>query len=528
LAGLPGPVLAKTIALLVGVGQYPQVSDRLDGPAYDIAAMTGVLTQRMGVAPADIRTLVDGAATGAAIRSELKALVGRSNPGDTVILYFSGHGTSGRDSSFAEADLPFGTGAFLPYDWRSNPAQPLRNRLIVGRFDLAPLALKPLDDGNRTVLAFFDTCYSGNAVRGVKPAVRYRYVPMGGSDTFMAAPSPAVATAAPQPYPYRNVIMLAASAETEKAADLAGGPDTSDGKPKGAFTDALLRVFAGKEPADFNGDGKVSFAELNRAQINYMARAGLSQSPQLLPALVDDQSRQIFKAVPGLAAVAPTTGATRLSVALEIGAEGLRAPLDQLGGIAINGSAPQFRVRGSGDRYRLSNAAGDVILDGASADTIVARVRAGQWLAAVEAGAHAGIDLRATTTPETRGGTFVIDRDALKFGVSTSVDATLLLVDVFADGTLATLYPVLPGETGALAARTGLALPAGAPIKAVLPVGLDRVVVLAFASPPVGLDRWRRLNAPFGSETGQAFVAWLATVGPYAANLIDVRVVKAP
>jgi hypothetical protein len=61
--------------------------------------------------------LVDRQATRRAIMDELQALEGRSQPGDHLFLYFSGHGTSPYDPN--RLPLPHSTGAFLPYDFPS-------------------------------------------------------------------------------------------------------------------------------------------------------------------------------------------------------------------------------------------------------------------------------------------------------------------------------------------------------------------------------------------------------------------------
>ena len=50
-----------------------------------------------------------------AFSRQIAALEQRSAPGDTVLIYFSGHGTSANDNNNSY-DLPYATGAWVPYD----------------------------------------------------------------------------------------------------------------------------------------------------------------------------------------------------------------------------------------------------------------------------------------------------------------------------------------------------------------------------------------------------------------------------
>jgi hypothetical protein len=520
------PAQAKTIALVVGVAKYPDPRAELSGPAYDAPAVVKLLIDKMGAAPSDVHTLLDAQATRDAIRAELTGLVDRSAPGDTVVIYFSGHGTSARDTENGGLDLPSGTGAFVPYDIFQNKAPRWRDRLIVGRFDLGPLALTPLDQGGRTVIVLLDSCFSGNGVRGIRSGARYRYLPIGVAGDVVEKASPSAEEAASPPYPYRNVVMISASAETEKARDLSAGDGTLSGTPQGAFTDALLRVFAGDARADFNGDGVVSFEELHRAEVNYMAAHGIAQTPQLLPSIAEDKTGLIFRAVPGLKAL--PVAATRYSVTVAAGAASIRPALAQIGGVVFDQAHADLMVAPHGDGLRLTNAAGDIVADSVGSDQAVARVKAGQWASAVEHGGRAHLDLRADTTPTAKGGTFIIGHDHLKIAASTSAPATIAIVDLSSDGALTVLYPLTVAELAPLPANQMTTVPDGAPIDATPPAGLDRVLVLAFPNKPDGLETWAGLKAAYDSAQAQGFVAWLARQdGAYAATAIDVRVMEA-
>lgn len=96
-------------------------------------------------------------------------LIGRAEPGDTVVVHFSGHGEQLTDDGNDEPDRK--DEAFVPYDYRGggdeNATADLRDdelsRLLKAlRADISPGGGKP--EGSLTV--FFDSCHSGTVVRG--------------------------------------------------------------------------------------------------------------------------------------------------------------------------------------------------------------------------------------------------------------------------------------------------------------------------------------------------------------------------
>ena len=100
---------AETRAVLIGVSDYLALDADLKGPDNDLALMVEVLGAR-GVAPDQMRVL-GGAAitlpasvhrgqpTRAQIMAALDAVADASRAGDTVIFYFSGHGSQAPDQS---------------------------------------------------------------------------------------------------------------------------------------------------------------------------------------------------------------------------------------------------------------------------------------------------------------------------------------------------------------------------------------------------------------------------------------------
>jgi len=93
-------------ALLIGVSDYIH-GERMDlkGPTNDVLKMTELLLTKFGYQPESIHTLMDGEATKANITDEMKGWLARSSrPGDTVLIYYSGHGSQIPDRDGDESD----------------------------------------------------------------------------------------------------------------------------------------------------------------------------------------------------------------------------------------------------------------------------------------------------------------------------------------------------------------------------------------------------------------------------------------
>ena len=293
------PAAADSHALLIGVSRYRfsegkpiERSIDLEGPQFDVRALAALLQSRWQVPAANITTLENEQATRDAVLRAIDALETRAAPGDTVLIYFSGHGTSALDSTLS-LPVPDGSGAFAPHDY--DPERGIAT-LVVGRTDLRP-RLARLETQDRHVWVVADACYSGRLVRSqvVEDALPSRYLPRPPRSTRDNMRRAAPAEALPdEPYPYQRTRFLSASAEGEIAVDLdrrvlARYP-TRDGQPHGALTDALLRVLAGELPADSDRSGTLSLEEAHRALGAFLAGRGIAQSPQKLPALAEDRA----------------------------------------------------------------------------------------------------------------------------------------------------------------------------------------------------------------------------------------------
>ncbi len=284
---LPAMSHAENHALLIGIGNYKQRT--LEGPAYDVAALTEVLIKHYDFKRTNVRTLVNREAGKFRILSEMQRLVQMSRPGDRVFIYYSGHGTSRRDELLS-LPLPHASGALVPADfkWDSNQSiETQMSQLIVGRRDLRPI-LAQLDQ-DRQVLVVFDTCFSGNTVRGIgepKLSAVNRYMPLYSKNVFSAEQhigSFAENLKPDEPYPYQNTFYISASTENETAkdirADLLYLYPTIDGNPHGVLTDSLLRVLGGQTPVDTDNDGRWSQIELYKAVRSEVQRRFQANAP---------------------------------------------------------------------------------------------------------------------------------------------------------------------------------------------------------------------------------------------------------
>jgi len=481
--------------------------------------MRDVLVRRWGVAAQDITVLTDKAASKAAIVQALRGLATRSQPGDEVIVYLSGHGTSAVDS-IDLIPMPYGSGAFLPHDFDlSTPDRALATALV-GRTDLLPL-YQALEKGGRHVWVISDSCYSGNQVRSIvqdQGALPARFVPVsvGKAQQILQADAPRAQQAGnPIPWPYQNLVFLAASAEGEIAKDipqkmLAAYP-TVDDRPHGALTDALLRVLEGKVGADYDGDGHMSLSEVHRAVGHFMSTRGYGHTPQRLPSVAEDEANRASQpllrsagAGKATAPAVPQTSPFKVWVAgtapqadVALRASGVQRVQEPRSADAI--------LRVDQNPVRLQLPSGDVLATWAgqiSADDLKGQLQQlaldQRWhLLAQQMGK--GL-LAAEVVPGPQGGNVRIGQK-VHFSVRPDRIATILLVNIDAKGNVTTLYPRDGRDTQPLEAGRQKAIPGSAPreqIEVRLPLGMDIQFTLAFEQPPVQLAQMMAWdNVPF-------------------------------
>jgi hypothetical protein len=496
---LAGTAAARNVALLIAVGQFrdPALkSFELRGPAVDIDSVQQTLSGQWGFAPSDVLALRDQEATHERILAEIAALEKRTSKGDTVLIYFSGHGTSANadDNSF---DLPYATGAWVPYDLDYSSMPAANKSLVVGRRDLVP-RLKRLDESGRWVVVVSDSCYSGQVVRSFGQTFSHtRFLPMNSRDLGVAhVAAPINARPNPPPYPYQHVVLLSGASDSETGADISTPQalqqaPTLDGKFHGAFTDAFLRLLKGQLlPGAFN------YAQAREAMNSFLEHRNFAQHPQLLPAIAEDPldvGSNAFlgmnmPAMPNLeSAAAPNPGQLGLRVQLQNVAAPLRAKIAAITGVSIVDAGGDLSLRQAGEQVTLMGPAGDpVTITAASDPNLLKRIAAQAWLnRSIPHGADK-LGLRADTDPGSRGNTYV-QCESFVFEVRLQKPGFVMLLDLDAQGNLTVLYPAGPLERRMVQSGVATAIPGKDPkdhIVVTPPFGTDLVTVMAFAKEP--------------------------------------------
>lgn len=168
------PALAETRAIIIGVSDYTVLDADLKGPSHDAQLMAETLVSR-GVAPAEIMVLAsappslpagvsNAQPTRAGIIAAMEAVATKAAPGDTVVFYFSGHGSQAPDASGDE-----GGGydeILLPADaagWKGSVGA-VENALVDD--ELYAWAQGLMDRGVKLV-GLIDACHSATGFRAI-------------------------------------------------------------------------------------------------------------------------------------------------------------------------------------------------------------------------------------------------------------------------------------------------------------------------------------------------------------------------
>lgn len=550
------PAMAlERYALLIGIGQYKDPAiQTMQAPPYDVAAMRDVLRSRWGVSK--ITELVNENATRARILSELARLHSRSKPGDEVLIYFSGHGTSSHDTQ-RQLMLPDASGAFVPYDYplASNDVA----QLIVGHDDLRPL-LQKLDAGGRKVWVIADTCYSGELVRSSFAAIsselparlltlRGKQVQPRHQNDHISANASAKHERAP--YPYSRVQFLAAAASGELAREiqfdqLAKLP-TRDNKPHGALTDALLRVLHGEIAADLNQDGLLSLHEVQIACAEFMASRPYNHSALRLPNLHEDSKSLGQQAVLSVRNVALKARPGALpALKLYIGSGLPDMGLSQLPAqevvqaafqVVLDANNADLHLTPNGDIFQLLTGSGDLLAKFDSREEghipkIRQQITQLAWVRQIRALAER--DRRAALVmdmlPNGSGGNFLLG-DRTGFALQAEHDALFIVLNINANGEISLLHPGSRALARVLPARSILQLPAVGPgYIAQEPTGIDFQLAFAFDSAPPGIEKlFDADKLPAGHPRLLAFVHGLREhkIG-YSFGYSETRIYAAP
>ncbi|HEX6883869.1 MAG TPA: caspase family protein [Planctomycetota bacterium] len=149
-------------ALLVGINDYPNAADRLEGCVNDVFLMSALL-QECGFEAEDIRVCLDRRATARGILERLEWLLDDPRPGDQLVFYYSGHG----------AQLPsYGAGdtvdrkdeTLVPWDFDWSLERCVTDDQLYALYSQLPYGTQ--------LVALFDCCHSGGIHRAGAPRAR--------------------------------------------------------------------------------------------------------------------------------------------------------------------------------------------------------------------------------------------------------------------------------------------------------------------------------------------------------------------
>jgi hypothetical protein len=149
-------------ALLVGINDYPDAANRLEGCVNDVFLMSAVL-QECGLAAEEIRVVLDSRATTAGIMDRLHWLLDDVPEGAERVLFYSGHGAQ-IPSLDVKGEVDHMDECLVPYDFDWSPAHAIRDKQFVELYSQLPYDTR--------FVAIFDCCHSGGLARDGGPRIR--------------------------------------------------------------------------------------------------------------------------------------------------------------------------------------------------------------------------------------------------------------------------------------------------------------------------------------------------------------------
>ncbi len=487
-------VCAANHALLIGIGAYPHLgpAEQLAGPANDIISLEKLLAHTFGFPTANIITLTDHRATKTNIMKALNDLTRSTRPGDFIFVYFSGHGTSFFAGETWKIDPH--TGALIPSDFRFDVDIPKTlARLIIGKQDLRPV-LEHLDK-DRQILAVFDACYSGEAIRDLESYGKPKYVELEDlSDPAlnMSGYDYNKYKIEKPPYPYDHLIYISAASKLEVARDITlddiqRGKETVDDLPHGALTNSLLFAFQGR--GDTNNDKKVTYNELHQ-YVKSDVKKNFGHTPQILYSEKNKSAldQPVFKRdVPGKPV--PDPEEKLFKIQLGNGARSLKETIAGIPGVTLVERRYHILIREEGSMYVLYLPNDSILTEipKQKPDEVVERIR--RWTRLR--------DLTRMSFPDQTFNVFLdltdskgvlVENDVIGFKIRTEADAHILLINIDPKGYVSIIYPFNKRELVPVKANKELQL---LNMGRVLPpnFGTEHLMLFAFRNSPPALER---------------------------------------
>ncbi len=169
---------AKRRALLVGINDYPQEADRLDGCVNDVFLVSSML-QESGFAAEDIRIVLNRRATADAIRRRIEWLLDGVGDEDQRVFYYSGHGAQISSYGIGETVDRLDE-CLVPYDFDWTEQRAIIDDELYDLYSQLPYDAR--------LVMILDCCHSGGMtrdggarIRGLSPPDDIRHRQMSWS-----------------------------------------------------------------------------------------------------------------------------------------------------------------------------------------------------------------------------------------------------------------------------------------------------------------------------------------------------------
>ena len=152
----------KRRALLIGINDYPDPANQLNGCVNDTFEMSSILQER-GFDPEDIRVVLNDRATADAIRERLNWLLEGATDGMERVLFYSGHGAQ-LPLYNAVGEVDHMDECLVPYDFAWTPETAITDDDFYQLYVDLPYEAR--------FFAIFDCCHSGGMTRDSARKIR--------------------------------------------------------------------------------------------------------------------------------------------------------------------------------------------------------------------------------------------------------------------------------------------------------------------------------------------------------------------
>ena len=464
--------------LVIGIDDYAELAD-LRGAVNDARDVAQALA---GSGVQDLVVLEDADATRTRIVDAWWEMLGRAEPGDTLVLTYAGHG--GQEPERISGTERDGRDEVLLLGGFRSTGPGTRERI----FD-DELNQWFLEAGARDLRVVFvaDSCHSGTLTRSIDPRaprMPLRTAAYTISDDMLELAMPDAA-AALEETDLEHVSFLAAGQEHEQVPEIVLSVETEPPKPRGALSYMFARAVEGM--ADFDGDGVLRRDELWRfVRENVRSMSEARQTPNLLPNARGREPvlRLNRSSRPATGAETDTAGAhgdpaireseaLRLTV-LGVGSDTLAEAREMLDDVRIVSYAESPDLVWDAESRQVVTALGDVAARDVglvSLPAVIGKWEAVRTVRALSARASLGLRVYPHDGAHPEGSRVEVEVDGLPH-------PRLTLIGLSGNGVVHYLYP-LPSDPDDL--RSGR--PFHLELEITPPFGADHVVAVSARSP---------------------------------------------